>query len=154
LSPWKALGRHVQSGDAKLRLLSSLPLFEGVGSSHLRQLSSQLDEVEFARDQVLMRQGSYDRALYLLIEGEVDVDDESRQSQTLGAGRWFGERSMVSSGPAAVTAVAKTAGRALVMSRSQFRALKSCPALMRRLVGGAAGGRAEPAGSSAEFVAN
>jgi CRP-like cAMP-binding protein len=131
-----------RSGDAKLRLVSSLPLFDGVGSSHLRQLTSQLDEVEFAPAQVLMRQGSYDNALYLLVEGEVDVDDES-----LGAGRWFGESSMLSSGPAAVTAVARTAGRALVMSRSQFRALKSCPALVRRLIRG-------NGGPSRELVAN
>jgi CRP-like cAMP-binding protein len=137
-----------RSGDAKLRLVSSLPLFDGVGSSHLRQLTRQLDEVEFAPAQVLMRRGSYDHALYLLVEGEVDVDDESRQRHTLGAGRWFGECSMVSSSPAAATAVARTAGRALVMSRSQFRALKSCPALVRRLIGGSA------AGPSRELVAN
>ena len=154
MSPLNALERHVRPNDPKLRTVSALPLFEGLGSTHLRYLTRQLDEVAFAPGDVLMRQGSYDNALYLVVGGEVEVTGDSRHRRTVGAGEWFGECSMLRRGPAAATAVAKTAGRAMVMSRAQFRALKSCPSLLRRLRGGAGAGPAEPGGRAPELVAN
>jgi CRP-like cAMP-binding protein len=125
--------------DPKLRLLSSLPLFDGLGRTQLRQLTPHLDEVELAPGDVLVERGTFQRALYLLVEGTVDVHREHEPAGTLGAGSWLGERGMLHRCPATESAVARTRGRALVVSRAQFRALKSHPLVVGKLTG--AGGR-------------
>lgn len=133
MSRWNELLLRFGRGDPKLLLVSSLPLFDGLRLSRLRELTCHLDEVGFTAGEVLMRSGAYQHTFYILIEGEVHVHDDRRGRYTLGRGQWFGEWSMLSRCPAAATAVAWTSGRALVMGHAQFRALKSHQRLLRRL---------------------
>jgi CRP-like cAMP-binding protein len=122
--------------DAKQRLLSSQPLFEGLPRSVVSRLAPHLDQVEFREGEVLMRRGRYQHSLLIVVEGAVDVECATGLTDTFGPGRWFGGRAMLTRCPATATAVARTGGQALVMSHAQFRALKSSAELVGRLATG------------------
>jgi len=69
----------------------------------------------------LIRQGSPSDSFYLLLDGEADIEVDGKARPPLGAGRFFGEISMLDRGPATATVVTKTPARLMVMSHAQFR---------------------------------
>jgi CRP-like cAMP-binding protein len=116
--------------------MASHPLFAELPRAELRRLACHVDEADLAPGDVLMREGRYQRGLYLLLEGAVELHAGGRTVRTLGPGQWVGERSIRERKPARASAVVRHVGRALVMSRDQVRALT--PELWRRLYEGGA----------------
>lgn len=114
------LGLHK---NAKIALISSVPLFAGLSKAELGQLASIADEIDFPKDKVLIREGERGREFFVLLEGEVDVRRGTRSLGGSSAGEFFGEMALISKQPRNATVTATSPVRVLVIRDIEFRAL-------------------------------
>ncbi len=120
---FKQVRRYVIEGNGS-QPASSLPAEE------LAILKRYATPVSFQPRQVLVGYGveESDYALYLLEQGEVEValpgDGVKQELGLLTAGAVFGEQSFFDGQPRTAEVIARTAGRALALSRSAFERLQ------------------------------
>jgi CRP-like cAMP-binding protein len=107
--------------NTKVDALSRVPLFANSTRADLEFLATRIDEVDVEAGRTLIRQGSPSDSFYLLLDGEAEIEVDGKARPPLGAGRFFGEISMLDRGPATATVVTKTPVRLMVMSHAQFR---------------------------------
>jgi CRP/FNR family transcriptional regulator, cyclic AMP receptor protein len=122
--------------DAKIDLLSQVPLFSGCSKKELRQIATLADEIDLRTGKVLTRQGASGREFFVLLEGTVEVVRDGKQIATLGAGDFFGEMALVSNIPRTATVTATSPIRALVVVDRDFRRLlKEDPSVAVKVLG-------------------
>ena len=110
--------------DAKLELLSQVPLFAGCSKRELGEIATLADELGFPAGTKLIEEGKHGREFFVLIEGEVDVKAKGRKvNTTLGEGAFFGEMALVSAKPRNATVTTATPVRVLVVHEPAFRRL-------------------------------
>lgn len=109
--------------DAKADLLRNVPLFSTCSEEELRRIAGIADELNFREGTVLTRQGSPGREMFVLIEGTVDVVQNGRNVNTLGAGDFLGEGTLILRKPRNATITATSPIRALVITDMNFRKL-------------------------------
>ena len=109
--------------NAKVALISGVPLFHGLSSSDLGSIASIADEVDVRKDKVLIREGERGREFFILLDGEAEVRSKGRKLATRGNGDFVGEIALVSNVPRTATVTATTPVRALVIRDVEFRAL-------------------------------
>lgn len=109
--------------DAKVELISKVPLFGGLGKQQLAQVASIADEIDLPAGKALTREGERGREFFIVLEGEVEVHRNGRKLSTRGAGEFFGEIALISDIPRTATVTATTPVRALVIRDREFRAL-------------------------------
>lgn len=125
--------------NSKVDALSQVPLFADSSRADLEFLATRTDEVDVEAGRTLIRQGHPSDSFFLLLDGEADVEVDGRARPPLGAGRFFGEISMLDRGPATATVVTKTPVRLMVMSHAQFRdAVKANDQLLSHVLSAAA----------------
>jgi CRP/FNR family transcriptional regulator, cyclic AMP receptor protein len=109
--------------DSKIELLKKVPLFGGLSKRGLAEIAKIADEIDLPAGKELIREGDPGRQFFILLEGEAEVRKKGRRVNTMGAGDFFGEISLVTERPttAAVTLTEPTS--ALVISRPAFRRL-------------------------------
>ncbi len=75
-------------------VLQAQPLVEGMKESHIRKLAEMAMEVQFARDQIIFRQGDQSGLLYVILSGKVALEASAPgrmiRVQTLEAGDELG----------------------------------------------------------------
>jgi len=71
----------------------------------------------------MTREGAPGREFFVLLDGTADVRKKGRKINTLGAGDFFGEISLVSRQPRTATVTATSPVRALVVTDYSFRHL-------------------------------
>jgi CRP-like cAMP-binding protein len=111
--------------DAKVKLVSKVPLFGGLSKQQLGQIASIADEIDLRRGKVLTREGERGREFFVLLEGEAEVRRKGKKLATRRAGEFFGEIALVSDRPRVATVTATTPVRALVIRDTDFRGLVS-----------------------------
>jgi CRP-like cAMP-binding protein len=110
--------------DAKLELLSQVPLFAGCSKRELGEIATLADELGFPAGTTLIEEGKHGREFFVLIEGEVDVKAKGRKvNTTLSEGAFFGEMALVSAKPRNATVTTTSPVRVLVVSEPAFRRL-------------------------------
>ena len=109
--------------NAKVELLSGVPLFAGLSRSQLGQLATIADEIDLAKGKVLIREGDRGREFFVLVEGEAEVRRKGRKLATRHAGEFFGEIALVTDLPRVATVTAVSPLRALVIRDKEFREL-------------------------------
>lgn len=109
--------------NAKIDLLSSVPLFAGCSKAELRELSATADEVDLREGHVLVREGRPGREFFVLVNGTVQVTAKGRKLAELEGGDWFGEIALLTKVPRTATVTATSAVRALVVTDRAFRRL-------------------------------
>lgn len=109
--------------DKKIELIATAPLFSGCSKKELRLIATIADEIDLPRGKVLMRQGAPGREFFVLLEGEVEIEQDGKRIKTLGAGEFFGEMALLSNKPRNATITAATPIRALVVNGRDFRRL-------------------------------
>ncbi len=114
------LGLHK---NAKVELISSVPLFAGLSKAELGQLASIADEVDFPAGKVLIREGERGREFFVLLEGDVEVTAARASSSGTSAGEFFGEMALISNQPRNATVTTTSPVRVLVIRDVEFRAL-------------------------------
>jgi CRP-like cAMP-binding protein len=109
--------------NAKVELISSVPLFAGLSKAELGHIASIADEIDFPQGKVLIREGDAGREFFVLLEGEVEVRRKGRKVSMRGKGEFFGEMALISRQPRNATVTATSAVSALVIRDVEFRAL-------------------------------
>ena len=121
--------------DSKTRALSRVPLFSQLSKNELEFVASRADEVSAKAGQKLITQGRAGDSFYILLDGEAHVDVKGKPRNTMTAGDFFGEISMLDRGLASATVTTKTDARLLVMSHAQFRdAIKASDWLLAKVL--------------------
>ena len=111
--------------DAKVKLISKVPLFVGLSKQQLGQIAAIADEIDLKQGKVLTREGERGREFFVLLEGEAEVRRKGKKLATRRAGEFFGEIALVSDHPRVATVTATTPVRALVIRDTDFRGVLS-----------------------------
>jgi CRP/FNR family transcriptional regulator, cyclic AMP receptor protein len=109
--------------DAKVELISKIPLFSECRKKELASIASLADLVEMPAGMRLVNEGALDRDLIVIVEGSVEVRRGKRKVATLDAGQFFGEIALISGGPRSATVTATSPVSLLVIREQQFRLL-------------------------------
>jgi CRP-like cAMP-binding protein len=105
----------------KTDLLKAVPLFGGLSKKSLTELAKIADEIDLAEGKVLITEEEPGRQFFILLEGEADVRRKGRKVNTMKAGDFFGEISLVTERPTTATVTLTEPSTALVISRPAFR---------------------------------
>jgi CRP/FNR family transcriptional regulator, cyclic AMP receptor protein len=109
--------------DAKVQLISTVPLLAGCSKSELARIASLADLVDFGEGETLMKEGSTGSEFFIIVDGTVRVAKRGRKLAELKAGGWVGEIALISTVPRTATAVATSPVQALVLTRRGFSEL-------------------------------
>jgi CRP/FNR family transcriptional regulator, cyclic AMP receptor protein len=109
--------------NAKVDLISNVPLFSQCSKSELAQIASVADEIDLNEGKQLMREGATGREFFVLLEGTAEVTLEGETINTLGPGDFFGEIALISHGPRTATVTTTSPVRALVVTERSFHGL-------------------------------
>ena len=109
-------------------LLHPVELFDNLTTVQLKDILAACTEVLCTAGRVIIETGQEERALYILLDGTVEVDVASpragdRQLAQLEKGSVFGESSFFHASPHSTTVKALTDARLLRLDRDQFAAL-------------------------------
>jgi CRP-like cAMP-binding protein len=109
--------------NAKMELLSRVPLFQGLSKRQLQQVATLADEIDLPADRELTHEGASGKEFLVLVDGVADVTRNGELINTLGPGDFLGEISLVTGWPRTATVTTRTPSRVLVLSAPGFRAL-------------------------------
>jgi CRP-like cAMP-binding protein len=112
---------RMRKAPNKVELLKKVPLFAGLSKKSLTEVAKIADEIDLAEGKVLIREDEPGRQFFILLDGGADVRRKGRKVNTLGAGDFFGEISLVTERPTTATVTLTEASTALVISRPSFR---------------------------------
>ena len=103
----------------------SIELFQGLSGEEIQELLAASDDLVFIAGDIVFEAGKEDRAMFLLMDGEVEIDLDvpslgERVLAQLTPGSVFGEMSFFHPSPHAATARCLTNARIMRLPRSQF----------------------------------
>jgi CRP/FNR family transcriptional regulator, cyclic AMP receptor protein len=106
-------------------VLRQCPLFESLSVEQLGKVSEIAARREFARGQVVFREGSTGDEMYVVLDGTVRISKEipgaGEEALTLlGPGTYFGEMAAIDDAPRSADAVAHTACALLAIRREDL----------------------------------
>jgi CRP/FNR family transcriptional regulator, cyclic AMP receptor protein len=132
------LGRR--SKDAKVELLSNVPLFSACSKRDLGRIAALVDEIDVPEGRVFIRQGEPGWECFVISEGRAKATMRGSGSASLGPGDVVGEMSLLDQGPRSATVTAKTDMHLLVLSSRSFSSLiDEVPLVARRIMAVLAG---------------
>jgi CRP-like cAMP-binding protein len=107
--------------------LARSPLFAGLPRRLLARLATRFLEKFYLPGEVVFEEGDPGRALFVVVEGVVEITRATVQGpyllNTLGPGDAFGELALIDDFPRSATARVATPGRLLILYKSDFDAL-------------------------------
>ncbi len=109
--------------DAKLELLSKVPLLAGLDRHALEEVGRLADEVDLPAGRVAARQGSSGDEFFLIVEGTVRIERDGQLLRDLGPGDFFGELALLGHTGRTATATCVTACRLMVVGHREFHQL-------------------------------
>jgi CRP-like cAMP-binding protein len=135
----RSRGFRRRSRDAKLELLSEVPLFSACNKRELGRIASLTDQIDVPEGKVLTRQGDPGRECFVIAEGHAKATMRGRRSVRLAPGSFFGEMSLLDQRPRSATVTAETDMHLLVLGSRDFSALLvEVPTVARRIMRGLA----------------
>jgi CRP-like cAMP-binding protein len=118
----------------KVDLLARMPLFAGLASDELARIAALTEDVEVAAGTVLTHEGRYEGWFSLVVAGTVEIARAGAAVDTVGAGDFVGEISLLDAGPRTATATTLTPCELLRVDNSQFDSLlEANPAIRQGL---------------------
>src|SRR5258708_7454553 len=109
--------------NAKVDLISRVPLFASCSKRELGLVASIADEIAQPAGTVLTVEGKLGREFCVLISGDAEVRHGSTLLRRLSGGDFFGEIALILDAPRSATVTATTDVRLLVIDRNAFRRL-------------------------------
>jgi CRP/FNR family cyclic AMP-dependent transcriptional regulator len=101
--------------------LSNVPLFRGIKPKELKRLSAMMQERAFSEGDAITVEGKSGVGFFVIEDGNATVSVDGEIVRTLGPGEFFGEISLIDSGPRSATVVAGTDLRCRGMTSWEFR---------------------------------
>lgn len=119
--------------------LARVPLFQGVDEAALTLLSQTVRDVYFNAGDEIVEVGEVGHAMYIILDGTVQVLYPSRSQDfelaRLGAGDVFGEMALLNDEPRSATVKAMESIHALALDRRRFReVLMASPGIAVKLL--------------------
>ena len=109
--------------DAKVALISRVPLFATCSKKELQKIANLADQVGWPEGRTVIQEGRPGSEFFLLIEGTVSVSRDGERLRDLTAGEWVGEIALISNVPRTATVVTTSPVQALVLTRGGFSQL-------------------------------
>lgn len=110
-----------QEDDTKrAEILESIFLFENMPYHARLQVGRIVQEHFFAPGEILVTQGSMDRSMFFVVDGEVGVQRDGTVLARLGPGEHFGELALVDNLPRSASVIGRTFGSAISISSEQL----------------------------------
>jgi CRP-like cAMP-binding protein len=109
--------------NAKVELISRVPLFSDLSKKELGEVASIADEIDLPAGRKLVTQGELGREFFVIIEGSVKVAKNDRKVNELHAGDFFGEVALLTRAHRNATVTATSPVRVLVITDTAFRSL-------------------------------
>jgi len=103
-----------------LDLLARFTLFAGLTPEELARVAKLTEEAEVAAGTVLTHEGRYEGWFYLVVAGTVEIARDGQAVDTVGAGGFVGEISLLDAGPRTATATTLTPCELLRLNNRQF----------------------------------
>jgi CRP/FNR family transcriptional regulator, cyclic AMP receptor protein len=129
-----------RSKEAKVELLSNVPLFSACSKRDLRRIAALVDEIDVPEGKVLTRQGEPGWECFVIAAGQAKAAVRGSGTAPLGPGDVVGEMSLLDQGPRSATVTANSDMHLLVLSSRSFSALiNQVPLVARRIMAGLAG---------------
>jgi CRP/FNR family cyclic AMP-dependent transcriptional regulator len=115
--------------------LGSLALFADLSRPQLESVAHSFEEAWFAQDERILREGLTGTGFYVILDGEVAVRAQARDTAVLGRGAFFGEVSVLLGEPPSADVVALRPMRCLHMAGPALHEfLLAHPAVMYRML--------------------
>lgn len=109
--------------DAKVDLISRVPLFTGCSKKELGLIANLADLIELPEGKTLTKEGEPGWEFFILVDGTARVSQGGRKHRDLAAGDWVGEIALIANVPRTATVVTSSPLRALVLTRGGFSQL-------------------------------
>ncbi len=113
------------------RALRIVPIFHSLAKATLFDVARKTDEVTYPAGATVVREGDPGGALYIIVEGTVEVHTHGRVVAEMTAGDFFGEISLFDDKPRSATIVAVDDVVVLTLSWSDFEPLLNAPSVAR-----------------------
>ena len=118
----------------KIDLLARIPLFAGLAADELARIAALTEDVEVAAGTVLTHEGRYEGWFYVVVAGTVEIARAGAAVDTVGAGGFVGEISLIDAGPRTATVTTLTPCELLRLDNRHFEALlDASPAIRQRV---------------------
>jgi putative ABC transport system ATP-binding protein len=102
--------------------LKGVEAFKNLTPHELTNVAERMTRRQFMPNEVIVREGEVGEELFLISEGEVEVDREGQEVARLGPGDFFGELSLMSGNPRNATVIAKKPVDTYVLGKPDFDA--------------------------------
>lgn len=123
--------------DAKVDLISRVPLFARCSKKELRLIANLADQVEWPEGKTVIKEGRPGSEFFILIDGTASVSQRGGKVRDLVAGEWVGEIALVANVPRTATVVTSSPVRALVLTRGGFsRLIEDSPSIAAKVLEG------------------
>ena len=109
--------------DQKLELLKHVPLLHGLSRKDLEEVGMLAEEVDVPDGYVLCREGAPGSEFFMIVSGQVRIDQGGRTIRVMDPGEFLGEIALVDEGPRSATATTVGPTTVLVLTRPGFREL-------------------------------
>ncbi len=114
----------------KIKHLAALPLFSGLTTRQLMDLSAVVKEHDFGPDATVVSKGEADDCLYLVVEGVVHIMRGDTLLAELGPGDFFGEIALFEGVARTANAVTRSRARLLGLERrDMIRLIEDLPGI-------------------------
>jgi putative ABC transport system ATP-binding protein len=102
--------------------LKGVEAFKNLTPHELTDVAERMTRRQFMPNEVIIHEGDAGEELFLISEGEVEVDRAGREVARLGPGDFFGELSLMSGDPRNATVVAMKPVDTYVLGKDDFTA--------------------------------
>ena len=104
---------HQREAHQRVKALKNVELFAQMTDDELAALAERLKYAQFAKGNIISKQGAIAHWLYIIINGEAEVyletpTGERSSVNILGKGSFFGEMGMMTGAPRSASVIAKT----------------------------------------------
>jgi len=132
----------MSEGD-RFAQVRTVPLFAGLSDERLHRVAEAATPFEVEHGYVLAERGQPGSGMFVILDGNVEVDVPNHEPLIMGPGEFFGELSLLTDAPRVARVRAATPVRGLAIGRSVFTdllheepgiAVAMLPVLARRLV--------------------
>jgi len=111
-----------------ISFLINVPLFRGLNNRQLEQIASRFRSITYQPNQEIVTQGVSGFGMFIIIDGHAEVVlEQSDGSKTIvnefGPTDFFGEVTMLDSGPRTAAVIATEKTKCLILSRVEFISL-------------------------------
>jgi CRP/FNR family transcriptional regulator, cyclic AMP receptor protein len=121
--------------NAKVELISNVPLFFGCSKQELALIAAIADELDVREGTTLIREGDRGREFFIIVDGTASVTRHGHKLNELRAGDWAGEIALITDAPRTATVVTTSPARLLVVTERAFRSvLEEVPSISMKLI--------------------